>query len=105
MVKANSPESGPVKVPDSVKPEEAAFHFLASKVMNSVRLAHLSMGEATVAMGVGPLGQFATIFSTLCGSLPVIAFDPSKMQLGKARISGATELIDRAMGVILDFTV
>jgi 2-desacetyl-2-hydroxyethyl bacteriochlorophyllide A dehydrogenase len=83
-----------IKVPDGVRPEEATFHTLAATVINSVRLAHVSMGEATVIMGAGILGQLAVIFSRLSGSLPVIAVDPSPMRLGKAKISGATELID-----------
>jgi 2-desacetyl-2-hydroxyethyl bacteriochlorophyllide A dehydrogenase len=83
-----------VKIPDGVRSADATFHSLASTVMNSVRLGHLSMGEAVVLMGVGILGQFAVIFSRLSGCLPVIAVDPSRMRLEKAKLSGATALID-----------
>jgi 2-desacetyl-2-hydroxyethyl bacteriochlorophyllide A dehydrogenase len=94
IIDLKSSESNVTKVPNGVRPEEATFHTLAATVMNSVRIAHVSMGEAAVIMGVGILGQFAVTFSKLSGSLPVIAVDPSRMRLEKARISGATELID-----------
>ena len=93
-VNLTSPAPDVVKVPDGLGQEEATFHTLAATVMNSVRLAHVSMGDATVVMGTGILGQFAAMFSRVCGSLPVIAVDPSRSRLEKAETSGATELID-----------
>jgi 2-desacetyl-2-hydroxyethyl bacteriochlorophyllide A dehydrogenase len=93
-VKSPGTESVVIRVPDGVRPEEATFHSLAATAMNSVRLAHVSMGEATVVMGAGIVGQFAVAFSRLSGSLPVIAVDPSRLRLEKAKISGANELID-----------
>jgi len=90
------------KVPSDVRPEEAAFHNLAATVMNSVRLAHFSMGEASVVLGAGILGQLAVMFSRISGSLPVIVVDPSRMRLEKARISGATDLIEPSSMPLLE---
>lgn len=101
-VKSPGTESVLVKVPEGVRPEEATFHSLAATTMNSVRLAHVSMGEATVVMGTGIVGQFAVAFNKLSGSLPVIAVDPSRSRLEKARISGASELIDPSLKPLQD---
>jgi 2-desacetyl-2-hydroxyethyl bacteriochlorophyllide A dehydrogenase len=102
LLNLRSPASDVIKVPDGVRPEEATFHSLAATVMNCVRLGRISMGEAAVVMGVGILGQFSIIFSRLAGSLPVIAVDLSRTRLEKARISGATQLIDPTSESLLE---
>jgi len=79
-----------VKVPDNVRLEEACFHTIASGVMNSVRLANVSMGESVVVVGLGLLGQIATIFSRIAGAFPVIAVDLAEGRLKLSRVSGAT---------------
>ncbi|RLE73330.1 MAG: hypothetical protein DRJ45_00420 [Thermoprotei archaeon] len=82
-----------VKIPDKVSDEEAVFHTIAIIVMNSVRLARISLGDCVIVMGVGLLGQFAIIFSKLCGGFPIIAVDLSEKRLRLAKISGATKTI------------
>lgn len=82
-----------VKIPDNVSDEEAVFHTIAVIVMNSVRLAGVSLGDCIVVMGVGLLGQFAIIFSKLCGGFPIIAVDLSEKRLRIAKTSGATKTI------------
>jgi len=82
--------AGLVKVPENVQLEEACFHTIASGVMNSVRLANVSMGESVVVVGLGLLGQMATIFSRIAGAFPVIAVDLAEERLKLAKVSGAT---------------
>lgn len=82
-----------VKVPDEVKLEHACLHTIAAGVMNSVRLAHVSLGDAVVVVGLGLLGQMAVLFSRLCGAFPVIAVDVADRRLELARLSGATTSI------------
>ncbi|MEM1569728.1 MAG: zinc-binding dehydrogenase [Candidatus Bathyarchaeia archaeon] len=82
-----------VKVPDEVKLEHACLHTIAAGVMNSVRLAHVSLGEAVVVVGLGLLGQMTVLFSRLCGAFPVIAVDVADKRLELARLSGATASI------------
>lgn len=82
-----------VKVPERVKPEYACLHTIAAGVMNSVRLAHVSLGDAVVVVGLGLLGQMAVLFSRLCGAYPVIAVDLSDRRLELAKRSGATATI------------
>jgi len=82
-----------VKVPDGIGDEEASFHTLASGVMNSVRLAGVTLGESIAVVGVGLLGQLAVQFSRLCGGFPVVAIDLSRRRLALAKESGATAVL------------
>lgn len=82
-----------VKVPEEINFEEACFHTIASGVMNSVRLARVSLGESVVIVGLGILGQMATIFSRMAGAHPIIAIDLSEERLRIARLSGATHIL------------
>jgi len=85
--------SGVVKIPKGISDEDATFHDLASTVMNSVRLAKVSMGESIVVVGAGLLGQLAVMFSRLVGGYPVIAVELSEKRIKIARESGATETV------------
>jgi len=78
-----------VKIPEELTNEEAAFHTIAAGVMNSVRLAQVSLGDSVGVIGVGLLGQIAIIFNKLCGAFPLIAIDLSDFRLKLASISGA----------------
>lgn len=82
-----------VKVPEGVKLEHACLHTIAAGVMNSVRLAHVTLGDAVVVVGLGLLGQMALLFSRLCGAFPVIALDVADKRLELAKVSGATASI------------
>ncbi|MBS7614043.1 zinc-binding dehydrogenase, partial [Candidatus Bathyarchaeota archaeon] len=82
-----------VKVPEGVKLEYACLHTIVAGVMNSVRLAHVSLGDAVVVVGLGLLGQMTVLFSKLCGAFPVIAVDVADKRLELAKLSGATASI------------
>lgn len=83
-----------VKVPDAVSSDAAAFHTIASGVMNSVRLARVTLGEKVVVVGAGLLGQMAVQFSRLSGGFPVVAADLYDLRLKLALISGATAVLN-----------
>jgi len=78
-----------LKAPESIASEEATFGTLAATVMNSVRLAHIKLGDSVVIVGMGILGQLASQFCRLCGGFPVIAVDLSETRLDVARKLGA----------------
>jgi 2-desacetyl-2-hydroxyethyl bacteriochlorophyllide A dehydrogenase len=82
-----------VKVPENVKLEAACLHTIAAGVMNSVRLAKISLGDAVIVVGLGLLGQMAVLFSRLCGGFPVIAVDTADKRLELAKLSGATATV------------
>jgi 2-desacetyl-2-hydroxyethyl bacteriochlorophyllide A dehydrogenase len=82
-----------VKVPENVNIESACFHTIAAGVMNSVRLANVSLGDAVVVVGLGLLGQMAVIFSRMAGAYPVIAIDIAEERLRISKASGATHIM------------
>lgn len=82
-----------ISIPSKISVEEACFHTIAAGVMNSVRLARVSLGESVAVVGLGLLGQMAVIFSRISGAYPVIAIDISDFRLNLSRISGATHTI------------
>ena len=79
-----------VKVPESINIEEACFHTIAAGVMNSVRLAGVSLGETVAVVGLGLLGQMAVMFSRASGAYPIITVDLAEYRLKLSKISGAT---------------
>lgn len=82
-----------VKVPENVGIESACFHTIAAGVMNSIRLARVSLGDAVVVVGLGPLGQMTVIFSRMAGAYPVIALDLAERRIEIAKTSGATHTL------------
>jgi len=83
-----------VKVPETISSDAATFHTIASGVMNSVRLARVTLGEKVVVVGAGLLGQMAVQFSRLSGGFPVIAVDLYDLRLKLALASGATAVLN-----------
>lgn len=86
-------EDNLVRIPRGVRVEDACFHTIASGVMNSVRLAKVSLGDSVVVVGLGLLGQMAVIFSRMAGAYPIIAIDIAEERLKIARFSGATHTL------------
>lgn len=82
-----------VKVPENVNVESACFHTIAAGVMNSVRLARVSLGDAVVVVGLGLLGQLTVLFSRMAGAHPIIAIDVAEERLKISKASGATHVI------------
>ena len=61
--------------------DEAVFYGIVTTVMNSVRLAKISLGEIVIIFGLGLLGQLAAQLVRLNGSFPVIAVDVAEKRL------------------------
>jgi 2-desacetyl-2-hydroxyethyl bacteriochlorophyllide A dehydrogenase len=77
-------------IPEEVTDDQALFWNLGKTVMNGVRLAKISLGEAVVLVGVGIVGQLATQYVSLSGAWPLIAIDLSQRRLKMAEAHGAT---------------
>jgi len=88
-----SDEAEAFRVPDGISDEEAPFFNLAATVMNSIRLARVSMGEAVVVVGLGILGQLACQFARVSGAYPVMCADISGYRLELAKRLGANAVI------------
>ncbi len=79
-----------VKLPDSVDPKEAALFGVGAVALNTCRNAELKLGEKTLVVGAGCLGQIAAQIAALYGSRVTIC-DIDDRRLEIARQSGAVE--------------
>lgn len=76
------------KIPDGVSIECAAFVPLAAIALQSVRVAHPTLGETFVVLGLGLVGLLATQI-LIANGCRVIGIDPVKERCGLAASLGA----------------
>jgi threonine dehydrogenase-like Zn-dependent dehydrogenase len=75
-------------IPDNVSFEQASYTSIASIGLQGVRLAHLSLGESVVVVGLGLIGQICVCLLKAQGCRVFgIDLDPAKLEL--ARTLGA----------------
>ncbi len=77
-----------VPVPEAVLSEHACFATLGSIALNGVRIAHLSLGETAVVLGLGLVGQLIAQLSKLQGAM-VVAVDLKEQRVELARTLGS----------------
>jgi len=63
-------------VPEGVSFAEAAMARHSAISLNGVRLGAVALGETTVVLGLGLIGQYAAQYARLAGALTVIGVDP-----------------------------
>jgi len=80
----------PVKVPDYIDDEEAAWLMLATITQTGVRRAEHNMGDRAVVIGLGPLGQLVTQYLRTIGLLEILVIDTIQQRLDIALAHGAT---------------
>ena len=69
--------------------EEAVFFNLGAIALQSVRKAHIELGEAALVLGQGLIGLLAMQLSKLSGALPLIAADLTDSRLTISKSMGA----------------
>ena len=93
----------PVKIPDAVSDESAAWSKLATIAQTGVRRAGLAMGATVAIIGLGPLGQLLSQYVRVMGAEQVIAIDPLASRLQVALAHGATHQFAGSAGDALPF--
>ena len=93
----------PVRIPDAVTDESAAWSKLATIAQTGVRRAQLAMGATVAIIGLGPLGQLLSQYARVMGAERVIAIDPLASRLDVARAHGATHRFAGSSGDALPF--
>ena len=93
----------PVRIPDAVTDESAAWSKLATIAQTGVRRAQLAMGATVAIIGLGPLGQLLSQYARVMGAERVIAIDPLASRLDVARAHGATHRFAGSAGDALPF--
>ena len=79
---------------DSMSFQEAALVFVATFPLAAIRKTHLELGEPTIVMGQGLLGQIAIRLLRIAGAMPIIAADPVKERREAALQGGADYALD-----------
>lgn len=88
------PQGNLVKLDDDVSFEEGAISFIATFPLAAIRKVKLELGEPTMIMGLGLLGQIAVMLARAGGAYPVIACDPVKERREEALKNGADYAFD-----------
>lgn len=78
-----------VKVPEGVELEEAAFATIASIGLQGLRLAHPTVGERFVVIGLGLVGLL-TVQLLQAQGVRVLGIDPNPERCKRAEAAGAT---------------
>lgn len=79
-----------IRLPDGVKPTEAALFGMASVAMRTCRYSGVGMGTKTLIVGAGCIGQLAAQIAAGMGARVTIA-DLDEARLAMARRIGAVE--------------
>ncbi len=94
IVSAEPDQRGcPMRVPDALSDEEAAWFSIANIVQNGIRRAAIQLGEHVVVVGLGILGQLAVQYARICGAWQVIGIDPAEPRCRVAAEHGATAVL------------
>lgn len=83
------PERQVVKVPDNVDLLDAAFVFIGTFPLAAIRKCRVELGERTMVLGLGILGQIAIRLLSIAGAQPVIAVDLDENRRTLALENGA----------------
>ncbi|MEA1997522.1 MAG: hypothetical protein U9N45_07770, partial [Gemmatimonadota bacterium] len=85
-------------VPAGVSSEQASWFMLNIIVQNGVREAGPVLGETTVVLGLGPLGQLAVRLLGITGQNHLVAVDPLAERCALAQDNGPTEVLNMSAG-------
>ena len=92
------------RIPDRVTSEQAAFTVIGAIAMQGVRLAQVSLGETSLVIGLGLVGQITVALLKAAGAT-VIGTDPDATKCELARQMGAdVAQTDLRSGDVLNMT-
>jgi L-iditol 2-dehydrogenase len=81
-------------VPEGLAAHEAVFYNLGAIALQGVRKARVELGEATLVLGLGLIGNLALQLVRLQGALPVIGLDSDPGRRDLACTCGADAALD-----------
>jgi 2-desacetyl-2-hydroxyethyl bacteriochlorophyllide A dehydrogenase len=84
------------KLDDAIKSEQAGFVILGDVSLHGLRRVQPQIDESAAIIGCGIVGQLAIQLARIAGMYPIIAIDLVESRLEKARLSGATHLVNSA---------
>ena len=88
------PEKLVYQLPDSVSFEHGSLVHISTFPMAAIRKCRLEIGESSLVMGQGILGQFAVMLLKAAGAAPIIAADPVPEKRDRSFSLGADYAFD-----------
>jgi threonine dehydrogenase-like Zn-dependent dehydrogenase len=82
------------RVPVGVPGEQAGFITLGDVALHGLRRAQPQIDQSGAVIGCGMVGQLVIQLARVAGMHPIVAVDLVEARLERARVSGATHLVD-----------
>ena len=94
-------ERGAIRIPDGVRPEEAAFVEPVNTCLKAVRKAGVSRGQTVLVVGQGPIGLLLMQIARWAGA-DVITSDTMDDRMAMSRRLGASAVVDARRDVVAE---
>lgn len=85
--------AGCIPIPDGLSFEHAVWFALAKIAFMGAKAADFRLGDSTLVIGAGPIGQMAIRWARAAGAYPIIAVDTATSRMPLAQKGGASHVI------------
>lgn len=89
-------------VPGQLDSRDAAWFALAKIAFRGAQAADYRLGDRVMVIGAGPIGQMSVRWARAAGAWPITVVDGVEERLELARRGGATTVIGKPIGQLLD---
>ncbi|WP_127537030.1 2,3-butanediol dehydrogenase [Paenibacillus illinoisensis] len=96
-------ETNVVQIPDSMPLDKAALVEPLAVAAQAVKDGSVKPGDAVAVFGCGPIGLLTIVAAKAAGAKEIYAFDLSDEKLEKARVVGATQILNTKTGDPVSF--
>jgi len=91
---ANVPEGNVYILPESLSLQDGALVEPMAVAVQAVKESRLQFGDTVAVFGAGPIGLVTIVAAKAAGASRIIALDLSETRLQKAKVMGATDVIN-----------
>jgi 2-desacetyl-2-hydroxyethyl bacteriochlorophyllide A dehydrogenase len=84
---------GCIPIPEGLPLEQAVWFALAKIAFHGAHAAGYSLGDSTLIIGAGPIGQMSLRWAGAAGAASILVVDPAAHRMPPAKAGGATALI------------
>jgi len=84
-------------LPDQVTDRQAAVLEPAAVALHALRRSRLAVGESVAVVGAGPIGLLLVQLAATAGARRIVVSDISDARLARARLLGATEIVNTSV--------
>lgn len=96
------PATACTPVPDLLSTQDAAWFALAKIAFRGAQAADYRLGDRVMIIGAGPVGQMSVRWARAAGAWPITVVDAIEERLELARRGGATVVVGKPLGQLLE---